>query len=130
MIVESVAFLIRILIIYILIFRTDWIIRVLKLDRGFDQERIPLNLHRSVILSVAVIVIGGLILVDTIPEFISQLRSYFDYRRLSQGRVKPSLVSYTIFPVSKIFLGGLLIIYRRHLVNFIELKGKQKMLKS
>jgi hypothetical protein len=36
---------------FLLVFKTEWVIDLLKLDRGFDQETIPINLHRSTILS-------------------------------------------------------------------------------
>jgi hypothetical protein len=43
---------------YYLIFKTDLIIDKLKLDKGFDRDTISLNIHRSTILSIAIIVIG------------------------------------------------------------------------
>ena len=111
-------------IIYLLIFRTNYIIDKLKLDKGFDKETIPLNLHRSVILSIAIIVIAGLILVNEIPNFINQLHFYFEQRNMSYGNVSMNAVAYVLLSASKIFIALLLIIYQRLIVNFIELRRK------
>src|SRR6185295_8629047 len=67
---------------FYLIFRTDLIISVLQLDKGFDQESIPLNIHRSTILSISVIVIGGLLIVDELPNFCRQVFYYFQEKRV------------------------------------------------
>src|SRR5437868_13532471 len=53
---------------YYLIFKTELIIDVLHLDKGFDQETFPLNIHRSTILSISIIVIGGLLVADELPN--------------------------------------------------------------
>ena len=44
---------------YFLIFKTDLIIKRLGLEKNFDEETISLNMHRSTVLSISVIVIGG-----------------------------------------------------------------------
>src|SRR4051812_37520501 len=62
-----VILVVYILISYYLIFRSELIINKLKLDQGFDQETIPLNIHRSTILSISIIIIGGLMVAETIP---------------------------------------------------------------
>ena len=108
---------------YYLIFKSDLIIDKLKLDKGFDQETIPLNIHRSTILSISIIVIGGLILADEIPNLCRQLFAYFQERRMTYGQTKPN-VSYWVLTVVKIVIGLLLISRQRQVVNYIELKRK------
>ncbi len=58
------------------VFKTDRIIDQLKLDKGFVEETFELNIHRSTVLSIAVIVIGGLIFVDSLPTFCKEV---FDF---------------------------------------------------
>lgn len=111
------------LVSYFLIFRSDWVIDRLRLDKGFDQETIPLNIHRSTVLSISIIVIGGLIIADEIPTLCTQLFSYFQERRMTYGMTNPK-ITYSVLSGIKIIIGLLLIGNQRQIVNFIERKRK------
>jgi hypothetical protein len=108
---------------YLLIFRTGLITNKLKLDKGFDVETIPLNIHRSTVLSISLIVIGGYIAANEIPNLIKQLYFYFQYKRTGYNEYHQSL-SYFILSAVKIIIGFLLIKKQRLLVNLIERKRK------
>lgn len=84
---------------FYLIFRTDIVIDKLKLDKGFDQEAFSLNIHRSTVLSISIIVIGGLIVVDEIPNFCQEVVSYYEAKRITMGWVtQPMWISYVVLP--------------------------------
>jgi hypothetical protein len=112
------------LVCYYLIFRTNFIIDKLKLDKGFDQETIPLNIHRSTILSISLIVIGGIIIADEIPNLCRQLFAYFQEKRMTYGMTTPA-ISYSVLSAAKIVIGILLIGYQKPIVNFIEYRRKK-----
>ena len=112
------------LVSYYLIFKTNLIIDKLKLDKGFNQETIPLNIHRSAILSIAIIVIGGLLVANEIPNFCRQLFAYFQEKRMTYGQTSPS-ISYSVLAAVKIIIGFLLISNQRQIVNFIEYRRKK-----
>ena len=62
-----------------LIYKPDLIIKWLKLDKGFDEDRIDFqNFNIANILKLAVIVIGGLLLIHNIPIFLSN--SWFAFK--------------------------------------------------
>lgn len=62
-----------------LIYKPDLIVKWLKLDKGFDDDRIDFqNFNTSNILKLAVIVIGGLLLIHNIPIFLST--SWFAFK--------------------------------------------------
>lgn len=113
-----------VLVSYYLVFKSEFIIDKLKLDKGFNQEIIPLNIHRSTILSISVIVIGGLLVANEIPNLCRQLFSYFQEKRITHGQTNPS-ISYSVLATAKIVVGLLLIGYQRQIVNFIEQKRKK-----
>ena len=118
-------FLACVAIIYLLIFKTEFIIDLLGLDKKFGKEIIDLNIHRSIVLSISIMVVGGLILVNEIPNFINQINFYFlDRNILGKGAAAKRL--YLILSGSKIFVGGLLITYQNQIVNFIELRRKRE----
>jgi hypothetical protein len=57
---------------FFLIRKPDVIIRILKLDKGFDEERIQFeNLNAKSIIKLSSIIIGGLLIIDNIPTFFS-----------------------------------------------------------
>jgi hypothetical protein len=116
--------LIYVFVSYCLIFKSTLLIDKLKLDKGFDQEMIPLNIHRSTILSISIIVIGGLLIAQEIPNFCRQLFIYFEQRRLTYGQTNPSL-SYCVLSGLKILVGLVLVGNQKQIVDFIELKRKR-----
>jgi len=60
-----------ILIYVFLIIKTDTLINLLKLDKGFDDDAILLNsLDALAILNIAIIVLSGILLVENIPLFL------------------------------------------------------------
>ena len=73
----SVSWILVVMVIIIglfvlLIFKSDKVVEFLKLDKGFDDERIEIgNLNTDSIVNLAVIIIGGLLILDNIPEFLS-----------------------------------------------------------
>jgi hypothetical protein len=112
------------LVSYYLVFKTELIIDKLKLDKGFDRETIPLNIHRSTILSISVIVIGGLLVADEIPNFCRQLFSYFQEKRMTYGQTNPTL-AYSIVSGAKIIIGIFLMAGQKQIVNLIERQRKK-----
>ncbi|HYX08032.1 MAG TPA: hypothetical protein VE912_14980 [Bacteroidales bacterium] len=69
--VITIVTIILLLFIF-LIYKADTIISWLKLDKGFDNDEIHFqNFNTENILKLAVIVIGGLLILRNIPEFLS-----------------------------------------------------------
>jgi len=112
------------IVAYYLIFRTDFVIEKLKLEEGFDQDFLPLNIHRSTVLSIAVIVLGGLLVVTEIPTFCRQLFFYFQEKRMTRGMTNPK-IAYSVFSGVKILIGILLLTNQRFIVRFIEWKRQR-----
>ena len=57
---------------FFLIRKPDVIIRILKLDKGFDEERIQFeSLNAKSMIKLSSIIIGGLLIIDNIPPFFS-----------------------------------------------------------
>ena len=68
----TVAMVIVIGLFVLLIFKSDKVVKLLKLDKGFDDERIEIgNLNTNSIVKLAVIIIGGFLILDNIPAFLS-----------------------------------------------------------
>ena len=67
------SFLIIVALLFALIYGADKIIDLLKLDKGFDEERIEFGSLKEIsILKIAIIVIAGLLIIDNFPYFLNQ----------------------------------------------------------
>lgn len=106
------------LIVYALLFRTDWIIGKLRLDKGFSQDEININIHRSVILSIGIIVLGGIITLNEIPTILKLLIAKSE---INNSSYNPPVA----FSICKLIIGIVLIYYHQTIINFIEYKRKK-----
>jgi hypothetical protein len=75
------SLLISVGLLLILLFRTNSIVNFLKLDKGFDNENIQLgNLDNEGILKLAILLIGGFLILDYIPSLLFNIINAFKYR--------------------------------------------------
>ena len=66
--------------------KVDWIIDWLKLDQGFEEDKISLgDLNEQKIFSLAIIFIGGILLVDYFPSFLYNLYLSFKTTANTKG---------------------------------------------
>lgn len=112
------------LIFYYLIFKTDTIIDKLNLDEGTHLETVSINIHRSTVLSIVVMVTGGLILAQEVPNLCMELLQYFQDSLTSSTSRNDSAFTYIVFRGVKIAIGLLLLGNQRQIVNYIELKRR------
>lgn len=107
------------------IFKTEWIIEKLHLSKGLADERIDVNIHRSSLLSIAVIVLGGLMVADGLPFLAFNILNYVQadstYNTFSQNRASPYIISNLL----KIVIGYFMMADNRLIINFIERKSKK-----
>jgi hypothetical protein len=105
------------LILRVFIFKTDWLINKLKLERGFSEEKLELNLQLSTILNVATIVIGGLMFVDSLPTLCKEIFVFFQRKVLFSENQSSGWI---IADLIKSVLGYLLMTNSKSVVSFIE----------
>ena len=74
-IIYSVVMLsILVFLFFVLIFKSDTIIDLLKLDKGFDEERIEFqNFNIENIMMLAIILIGATMILDNVATFLNQI---------------------------------------------------------
>ena len=112
-------------IIYQLLFNTNKIIDKLKLDQGFNQQEFSFNISTSLVLTISLIAIGGIILTDEIPNFFRNIFSYFQEKDITQGMTKPNYF-YIVISGVKIIIGLLIIGERKRIVEFVEKRQDKK----
>ena len=105
-----------IIILWLFIFRTGWIIKTLKLDKGFGDEKIDLNIRLNTALTIAIIVIGGLMFADSLAELLRNIYSAFQQNELVRREpVTPLIILYFV----KAAIGYLFMTNSRVIVGFI-----------
>ena len=108
---------IYIFILRLFVFKTAWLIDKLHLDKGFDEEKIDLNVQLSTVLTVTTIVIGGLMFIDSLPQLCKQTFVFFQQKNMF--RESPTS-GWIIFHSVKTILGYLLMTNSKQVVAFIE----------
>jgi hypothetical protein len=117
---------IYIAILRLCVFKPEWLISKLKLDKGFTEERLDLNISSSTALSVAAIIIGGLLFIDSLSLLAIQLFSYFKNDNLSSVHVQdnPSTKWILIYGL-KTILGYWIVKNYQVIANVIGRKDKE-----
>jgi hypothetical protein len=106
-----------VLVLRFFVFKPNWIIDKLKLDKGFEEEKIELNTNSSTILRIAIIVIGGLMIVDTLPALCKSIFIFFQQESLFRNYPKTGWI---IFDAVKTVIGYLLLTNSKFIADTIE----------
>jgi hypothetical protein len=106
------------------IFRTDWLIKLLRLDKSIPEEKIELNMHRSTVLKIAVIVTGAILLIDSVPPLLQGLFAYYQNINDYNGLKRYPYTGELIFNLLSVFISFFMVTSSRLIVNFIERKRK------
>ena len=123
---ESLTILILILLVILIIYyfvfklcvyKTSWIIEKLKLDRDFETQNIELNSKSFTIISIATIVIGGLMFVENIPLLLREIFIFFQQESLFKDYPKTGWI---IFDFCKVIIGYLLITNSNRIAKIID----------
>lgn len=113
-----------IFVTYQLFFRINNLLDKLKLDRGFTQDEFLLEIPKSSILPIALIVVGGLILTNEIPNLCKALYQYIQQKSIQRYTENKPDLSYAIMTGAKIILGLLILGERKRIVEFVEERQK------
>ena len=111
-------------ILRLFVFKTKWLINKLHLTKGFEEEKFEINIHRSTILKIAIIVIGGIMFIDSLPQFCRELFSYFQQKSISGMFGENPTSSWIIFHFIKAFIGYLMMTNSTRVTNLIERQRK------
>ena len=108
---------IYIFVLRLFVFKTSWLIDKLHLEKGFEEEKIELNIQRSTVFTIATIVIGGIIFVDSLPHLCRLTIGFI--KENNPIRESPNLVWF-IFYLVKTIIGYLLMTNSQFVASFIN----------
>ncbi len=107
-------------LIILMIMKSDRVVDVLNLDKGFDDSVIELgNLKAEDIIKIGTFIIGGLLLVNNLPKFLSY--TYFAFKG-SIIAMKYDIVDNTAWGISalNVIVGYLLITNYEFVVKVLK----------
>jgi len=115
----------------LIIFNSDKIIDLLKLDKGFDDEIIKFEKFNSLnIMKIAIILIGGIMIIDNFPKFLSY--AYYAFRSAAKVSVFDNnntdyrdVFNWTVSGIN-ILIGYLLMTNFKSLSNWMIKGSKEK----
>lgn len=115
--ISILILLIYLLIILLFLFKSTWLIEKLKLDQNSGTETIQINLKPKTIITIAVIIIGGVIFIN---GFALLCKSFYDYFKQKNLPDYNPTISWIIFNSIKALLGYLLMTNSKIVVNYID----------
>ncbi|MCT4639800.1 MAG: hypothetical protein N4A72_19030 [Bacteroidales bacterium] len=120
-----------------LIYKPDKIIRLFRLDKGFDNDHIEFqNFNTESILKLAVVVIGGILLIKNIPSFLSHALFAFkssvqsDITNVFSDQSTPTDYTYLIVSLLNIVLGYLMITNYTYISRILKKKDDKNQSKN
>src|SRR5215207_7076720 len=124
-IAQVLTFFIYFGLIYVLLFRTRWVTEQLKLTKEFGDEPLNFPINPATVLTIAVMIIGGLIVIDIIPIVVNQFLQYLHRRQAPMG-IQNNGLQDVFIALLKLIIGLLLLTNTRQVVQFIERRRKKR----
>ena len=89
----------------------------LRLERGFEDEKIDLNISLSNILPIAIVVMGGIMVIDSLPQLSKQIFYFYQQKVIL---VENPTIDWIILYFGETILGFLLITNSKPITRFIN----------
>ena len=109
--------MVYLLIIWLCLFKTMYIISILRLDRHFTEHGINLTFSEYKFISVMVILLGGYIFVDSLPALFHEIMVFFQQELLITDYARTSWV---LFYFLSTLFGYLIMTNSRRIASFIQ----------
>jgi hypothetical protein len=114
-------------IVYILILKTNWLISKLQLTSNLSDEPLVINLHRSSVYTIAIIVSGIVILAFAIPQLVREFYAWYKYIDSRKGIFGAEYFDHSglLKTMAEVIIGLLFLGNQKTLVNFIESRRRE-----
>ena len=108
-------------IAYYFIFRTEQVMQTLRLLENVPEDPVPLNIHRSTVVGISLLIVAFYLIIQAIPLLIRGLTKWYQYNKMSRrfSALEPFDYSTVYVYAAEIIVALLLIVYQQTLVNYI-----------
>ena len=104
-------------VLWLFVFKTSWLIDKLRLEQGFVDDKIEIEVKSTTLLRIATIVIGAIVFIDSLPHFFSQTVTFFQQKSML---VENPATGWILFYLIKAVVGYLLMTNSKWVVEKIE----------
>ena len=115
------------MIVYLLLFKTSFLISKLNLTSGLNEQPLVINLHRSQIYTIAILITGLLILVFSIPLLVKHFYTWYEYVSSRERMFGAHSYDYSglLISITEVIVGLLFLGNQQSLVNYIEYRKRK-----
>jgi hypothetical protein len=121
-----IILLLYFMVIRMLLFKSNWVVDKLSLDKHFDQEIIAIKIDSAAVIQISIIVLGGVLFIDALPNFFREIITYLQQTSLEPYMVKDPKFAYIFLWGCKALLGYLLLTNSKRITHWVEEKNKAK----
>ncbi|OIQ28536.1 MAG: hypothetical protein BM564_09040 [Bacteroidetes bacterium MedPE-SWsnd-G2] len=110
-------------VIYALIFKTDWVLNTLKLDKGFDSETFNFTSNKtSLFIEIGAGVVGLFFVLKNLPQVLIELYFYFRFNASTLNHAEQYISDeYALYlSILYIFVGTLTIAFRKWIAKLFN----------
>ncbi|MES2543501.1 MAG: hypothetical protein V4548_01345 [Bacteroidota bacterium] len=113
------AFIGYVVISFLFLFKSLWLISILRLEKHFTENRIDITVSTKTVLKIIVILIGGTTFISSFPSLIKEIFQFAQQKELLRNY--PDL-TWLIFYFINTLIGYILMTNNALVVNFIDKK--------
>jgi hypothetical protein len=127
-------FLIYFLILRHILFKSEKVVEKLGLDHGFKEEKFEINIHKSDLIKICVIIIGGVIFIQSFVPLILNIYLFIQSKYNFFGTSPFSMNNFNALDftheIIMILIAYYLLSNYSGIANWIELKRRSPVTKS
>lgn len=111
------VFVLYLFIVRLFLFKSEWLLNILKLEKNFTTDRIDIGISKSKVLKIIIVTTGALILVGGFPHLIREIYQFLRQKELIKDY---SETSWLFFYFLKSIFGYLIMTNSRSIEKFIS----------
>ncbi|MHB8206376.1 hypothetical protein [Mucilaginibacter sp.] len=123
-------FLLYLFMAYSFVFKTNWVVKKLKLDKGYEDEHFVFNIQQSTVLKITICIVGTLMLINNVPVLINEVIYYFQVPLKFEKREYNRNTIYVITDTIKIIIALILILYSTAITRFIKKQNQENIIEG
>lgn len=108
-------------LVRLLLFQTYSVIDKLKLASSITEQRVNLNFETQNVISISIIIIGGIAFIDSVPQLVGTSIEFFKQNKLLKDYPQ---IGWIIFYALKSLIAYLMITNNKAITNFILSKSE------
>ncbi|MBS7787682.1 hypothetical protein KIH23_10265 [Flavobacterium sp. CYK-55] len=112
-----IALIVYFTIACLFLFKTTFLITKLGLEKHFTETRIDISVSTNTVLKIIVILIGGITLINSFPNFIKELFEFFQQKEILRNYPN---IPWMIFQFINSLIGYILITNSTAIVKLIN----------